>query len=281
MLEINLLDPALKDYYDSTELSIQVSMVGFSLCIHAGNANQIMAFRHYKYSDIILEEDLLHSTAEVLHKDELLRLPHKKIRVIFTGRKSTLVPEEFIQVDQLKKILEFNQPLDDLDEIHHNVISGCDSQLVFALPTYFAGMLSDKFKEVVFYNQATPLLNYILTHDEKAADRVYIQLNKDFFDIAIIQGNKLSLYNSFLYVNSVDLLYFILYACKQLKVDLSRSSFRLFGENATDHALTRELKDYLPTLQSVESSPSGSIGNRMKPADRQRFFGLINLHLCE
>lgn len=281
MLEINLLDSTLKDYMDATELSVQVGAVGFSLCIHAGENKQIRAFRHYKYTYTEREDDFLRNTAEILHKDELLRLQFQKIRVVYTGRKSTLIPTEFIQDDQLKKILEFNQPLDELDEIHRNSISGCNSHLVFAVPTYFAGMISDKFSKPAFYNQATPLLNYALNTTDQPDDVVYIQLNNDFFDIAIIQNRKLSLYNSFLYVNSVDLLYFILYACKQLKVDTSFTDFILFGERSTDHAITRELTEYIPKLQSAEVSTTGALGNRMKSADKQRFFGLIQLQQCE
>jgi hypothetical protein len=282
MLEINLLDPKLNDYVDTTELSIQVGTVGFSLCIHSGDDKQIRAFRHYKYANSNREDDLLRDTAEILHKDELLRLPQKKVKVIFTGRKSTLVPAEFIQDDKLKKILEFNQPLDDLDEIHHNLISGCNSHLVFALPTYFAGMISEKFREAVFFNQAIPLLNFALSNlDHQDGDMVYIQLNNDFFDIAIIRNGKLSLYNSFLYVNSVDLLYFILYACKQLKVDSSDATFILFGENSTNFGITRELNEFIPKLLPVEDYSTGNLAGRMKTADRQRFFGLIQLHRCE
>lgn len=282
MLEVNLLDPKLKDHIENAELSIQVGIAGFSMCIHCDDDKQIRAFRHYKYANSVSEDDLLLNTSDILQKDELLDLPFSKIRVIYTGRKSTIVPTEFIQDEYLKRILEFNQPLDELDEIHHNIIEGCNSHLVFALPTYFAGMINEKFRGASFFNQATALLNYAFGNvPEQEGDTVFIQLNKDFFDIAIMQNRKLSLYNSFLYVNSVDLLYFILYACKQLKIDIIKAAFILFGENASTPVFTRELNAYIPNLQPAEDYTAGNMAARMKSTDRQRFFGLIQLHKCE
>jgi hypothetical protein len=282
MHEINLIDPALKNIDDTFELSIQVGPQGFSFCIHSPVDQQIKVLRHYPFVDIILEEDLLNNTSEILRKDELLRLHYRRVWVIYFGRKSTIVPNAFISEDNLKKILEFNQPLDELDEIHQNVLRGCDSQLIFAIPTYFAGIMSEKFRDARFFSQATPLLTHVLKRNQELeANRVYIQLNKDFFDMVIIQDRKLTLYNSFLFVNSTDLLYFVLYVCKQLKIETKSTVFILFGERSAEAALLKELKAYLPRLFPDERNGTLPADKLLKPAFQQRFFSLIHLHQCE
>ncbi len=281
MLEIDLLDPSLKNTQLIDELSIQVGADGFSFCMHAGKEKQVVAFRHYKFSNIVLEETILHSTAEILNKDKLLDVAVKNVRVVYSGRKSTLVPSEYLQEEHLKQILEFNHPLDELDEIHHTAIRGCSSYLVFALPTYFAGMITEKFRNAVFYNQAVPLLNYALGKTDKSGDdAVYIQLNKDFFDLVIIQNGTLSLYNSYLYVNPVDLLYFVLYVCKQLKIDTTSVPFYLSGNRSTERELTHELRGYIPHLHPV-TKLSLAASTKLSVSERQRFFGLIHLFSCE
>jgi hypothetical protein len=282
MPEINLVDSSLNNYLDELELSLQVCPGGFTFCLHSSVDKQIRAFRHYKFVGTLLMEDLLQNTGDILQKDELLRLTFKTARVIYSGRKSTLVPSVFVRDEYLKRILEFNQPLDDLDEVHLNPLSGCGSHLVFALPTYFAGLISEKFKNTVYYNQATPVLTYALSHiDVMDKNIIYLQLNKEFFDMVIIQERRLTLYNSFLYVNSTDLLYFILYACKQLKVDTAQTPFLLVGEYASDPSLTKELTDYIPNLRSIDKLPAMAFGEKLRTTTRQRFFGLIHLHQCE
>jgi hypothetical protein len=282
MPEINLIDPSLKHIDDTFELSLQVGPQGFSFCIHSPVGQKIKVLRHYKFTDIILEEDLLNNTAEILRKDEFLQHQYKKARVIYFGRKSTIVPTVFINAENLKKILEFNQPLDELDEIHQNALSDCDSNLVFAVPTYLAGMISEKFRDARYYNQAAPLLSYALKRKQDMdANIVYLQLNKDFFDIVIIQERKFTLYNSFLFVSSTDLLYFILYACKQLKVDTKSTAFILTGERSAEAALLKELKSYLPRLFPIDKPVPDPTDKLLKPAIYQRFFSLIHLPQCE
>jgi len=132
--------------------------------------------------------------------------------------------------------------------------------------------MSDKFSNARYFNQATPLLTYALNHiKEMDSNFIYLQLNKDFFDIVIIQDHKLTLYNSFLYVNSTDLLYFILYACKQLKVDTKTTAFVITGEHAQNESLIKELKIYIPKLYPVGKLVSLPLNKLLKPELRQRF----------
>jgi hypothetical protein len=282
MPEINLIDPAGKNFEEALDLSLQLSPAGFTFCIHSSGDKQIRAFRHYKFIDSILEEDMLNNTSHLLQKDDLLRLKFNEVKVMYMCRKSTLVPSRFARKEYLKRILEFNQPLDDLDEIHQNLVANCDSQLVFAIPTYFAGLITDKFKNAGFYNQAIPLLTYSLSRmNEPEENMVYLQLNKEFFDIVIIKEKRLTLYNTFLYVNSTDLLYFILYACRQLKIDTKHTPFQLMGERSLDADLLKELRNYIPTLRTFEKMPSIPFTGRMKLTLQQQYHGLIHLHLCE
>ncbi len=280
MPDINLVDPNLKNYYDTTEISIQVSPNGFSFCINAKEDNRIHSFRHYSFPQVLLQEDMLNNTSDILHKDELLRIPHTKVRVIYTGRKSTLVPDEFFNKENLKSILEFNQPIDELDEIHYNAIAGCKSQLVFAIPTYFTGLITDKFPEAKFYSQATSLLHHSLQRNEHT-ELVIVQLNKEFFDIIIIRKGSLKLYNTFLYVSATDLVYFILYACKQLTIDTKTTPFYFVGEFASSLSLMQEIKPYTPIIQQFEKPEYIQQSTALKKLDYNRFYALLSLLMCE
>ena len=282
MPEINLVDANLKNYNDTAELSIQVNLNGFSFCIHSSEDQHIHAFRHYAFPKIQLQEDMLNQIDEILYKDELLRLNYKKVRVIYTGRKSTLVPDEFFRTDNLKQILEFNQPIDALDEIHYNAVPACQSQLVFAIPTYFAGLVAEKFKEAHFYNQATPLLISALAGEETAGtEKVIVQLSREFFDIIIISKGKLRLYNTFLYVGATDLIYFILYACKQLKVDIKKTPFYFTGEFDSKESLMREVAPHIPSVKFFTDPEYIRQKPLFKKLDYSRFYSLLQLPVCE
>lgn len=281
MPEINLIDPSLKKYKENIELSIQVSLDGFSFCIHTSGDEIRRAVRHYKFPRAVLQEDIFNHTDEVLQKDDLLRLPYQKVRVCFLNRKSTIVPEEYTDSNAFKKILQFNQPIDELDEIHHNSVHSCNAKLIFAVPSYFAGLITDKFNEVQFIHQAAPLLRYSMEESIPNKELISIQLNKDFFDIVIIRDGKLKLYNSFLYVNSTDLLYFILYACKQLDIELKNTPILITGEQASNMALIKELRPYLSRQMSLRKPENSILSDSLAKLDQSRFFTLLNLLQCE
>ena len=282
MPEINLVDRTLQNYNNKTEISIQVSLSGFSFCIYSPENLLIRAFRYYRFKHAIILEDILNGIEDVLKKDDLLSLPQKKARVIFTGRKSTMVPYEFFSAEQLKPLLEFNHPLEDLEEIHYNDIQFIESYLAFAMPTYVAGMITEKIKNVEFFNQSAPLLYYATQLiKENKGDGVIINLNKEFFDIIVLQNNALKFINTFLYVNSIDLLYFILYVCKQLKIDAKKITFHLAGEESNKAELTNDLYDYIPNLKKIDSLQGIELSDSLKKIDASRHFTLLHLAKCE
>jgi len=282
MPEINLVDRSLQDYYNETELSIQVSPGGFSFCIYTTHDALIRAFRYYKFTNAVLREDILNHVNDILNRDDLLRLPQKQVKVIFTGRKSTMIPNEFFQPEQLKTLLEFNHPLEDLEEIHYNEIPFCNSYISFAIPSYFASMVTAKFTNAAFFNQASPLLLFageLIAKEQN--DCVLINLNKEFFDILVVQNNALKFINTFLYVNSVDLLYFILYVCKQLKIDARAIPFYLTGEESTDDNLIAELSNFIADLSTPPSLEDLKLADSLKDIDTARHFPLLYLLKCE
>jgi hypothetical protein len=253
MPEIDIIDHSLIKNTDDKELSVQIDMSGFSFCVCSAINNNILAFRSYRFSDAVLLEDVLNQTESILEQDSLLKLPFKKTRFLYINRKSTLIPNEFFQPELLKRFMDFNQPIDDLDELHYNDIDCINSKVVFALPTYMAGIITDKFKNVEFLNQAKPLIEISIDLSANSeGDHVIINLNKEFFDMIVYKKGKLCLCNSFLYVNSSDLLYFVLFVCKQLNTDYTSSVFYLTGEQSYRIALVQELSTFIKNIQKPE-----------------------------
>ncbi len=280
MHDISLIDPALKNYHNETMLSIQLRLDGFSFAIYSLKDQQLRAFRHYPFTNIVLQEDLLNAASHVLHQDDLLRLPQQKVKAIFAHNKSTLLPSSFVQPENLKQILEFNQPIDELDEIHTNELLEYSTHLVFTLPTYYGSLLTEKFNGTRFYNQATPLLTRLKEQrSDNGQAAITIQLNRDFFDLMVVDQGSLRLYNTYLYKDVNDLLYFILYVCKQLDIDSKLARFALCGHSSRDSRLQLELLRFLPRLE-ILNAEARCASHKMDKLDKSRFYSLLNLIHC-
>jgi len=96
-----------------------------------------------------------------------------------------------------------------------------------------------------------------------------------------VQNNALKFINTFLYVNSVDLLYFILYVCKQLKIDARAIPFYLTGEESIDDNLIAELSNFIADLSTPPSLEDLKLADSLKDIDTARHFPLLYLLKCE
>jgi hypothetical protein len=282
MTEINLVDQTLKNYHSQTELSIQLSLNGFSFCIVSLPDRAVRAFRHYRFEGAFLLEDILNRAGEILHRDELLRLPYQKIRVMYITRTSTLIPFELFKPEQTKKLLEFNQPVGEFDEIHFNPVSFCASNIAFTVQTYLAGLFTEKFRNVVFYNQATAILKVAeLNYFDSKGIILYIQLNKEFFDIAVTDNGKLIFYNNFLFSGSEDLTYFILYVCKQLTIDVHEAIFQITGELVEENQIVAGLPNFFNKIKPVDKLNGVSLTPVTRKIPLAKFASLLTLSNCE
>lgn len=281
MPEIDLVSHELKNIINKSEISIQVSLDGFSFCINSDRSNNILALRFYKFSSHISHDGLLDSVNNILRKDSLLKHDFLRSRVIITGRKCTLVPDEFFDSASVKQVFEFNQPLDELDEINYNNIKGLNSKLIFTIPSYIAGMITGKFPGAVFFNQATPLICQSLDSILKEKDQVFIQINHDFFDLVITQNNQLKLYNNYQYRSAIDLTYFLLFACRKLEIDTRNTSLSVCGRYPGAPPLPADLIKAFISVKSIDLPENISNNRIVQKAGVNLYTSLFYLSQCE
>jgi hypothetical protein len=280
MADISLLDKFYsKDNSIHYHLSLQIDTEGLSYCILDIERKHYIAFQKYvfgKSGDMIAFIDKVENC---LKEDSLLESSFNSSSLIYLTQKSTLIPNVFFDEHNLRDYFEFNHPLEELDEMHYNVIPEINASNVFALPTYLANLLYGKFKGLRFYHQATPFIKSVLK-DFRNESSVHINLNPGFFDIVVKQENKLRLYNTFLYQNDTDLLYYVLFAVNQLNLNLATIPVTICGEMSDRVSFQGSLSKYIPKLMYLEpASPGFSIV--FERLSRHKYFNLFYLYNCE
>jgi hypothetical protein len=134
---------------------------------------------------------------------------------------------------------------------------------------------------VEFSNQATPFLwNIAHKPDSLNNPAIYVSLNADFFDVAVTGNNMLLLYNTFQYVNETDLLYYVLYVCKQLKLKTSDIPLVLSGELSSKPAYVDMLKQYLPATAYDAGQGIPPLASGLLPVVTYMFLNIFNLESC-
>ena len=273
MPEISFVDPGFRKSLHK-KLSIQLSLNGFSF-LATGENNKGLAFRHYSFQGLFLNDELIRRASDILLNDSILQAPYQQVNVVYISQKSSLVPGELFDTKNLKKILEFNQAIDDLDEIHYEYINDLDTYNVFTLPNYLSNEIYSHFRNNIgFHHQGSILLQHAYKLNELQPDTsFFVNINKGFFDLAIIKDGGLKLYNSYQYVHPTDFTYFLLYACKELNLEAHKEKFIFMGEHSDNQHIHEQIKNYLGDIKYI----SGYLNNNIsiRKFDTQKFFTLL------
>ena len=81
--------------------------------------------------------------------------------------------------------------------------------------------------------------------------KLYINVQKDFFDVIVIDGKDLILNNSFCYLNSKDFMYFLMNIYEQLKLNPEIHELTFMGLVGYDSELLIQAKLFVKNINFV------------------------------
>jgi hypothetical protein len=282
MPELNFVDRSFnKDHSVNYHLSIQADRNGLAYCIRNGRHKEFIVFRKYRFEHVYLESDLVGQVISVLDRDEILHLPFLEVHFMGYTQQNTLVPASYFSPDHLIDYMDFNAGGASDGELFSNNIRVLDTYSVFSLSRALVSLITLHFKKVEFSSQASPFLWNVSNQSGSLNNTaIYVGLNTDFFDIAVTGNGKLLLYNTFQYVNETDLLYYVLYVCKQLSLKTNDLPLVLSGEMSSRLVYSEMLKQYLPATDRDAAAGLPPISSGLSPALAYKYLNLLNLQAC-
>jgi hypothetical protein len=272
-LDINLT----QSYY----LSIQLNLDGLSFCILDPVREKYIAFESKSFPKDQIFDDYLDELEKYIQNTKLLNHKFKAVKLMWLSGKNTLIPNSYFNKDKLKSFFEFNQKLDDLDEIHYNELKYVDAYSIFVLPNQVANIFSKQFHNITYYNQQITFIDRSLYKHHTESKKVIVNINTDFIDICIIEDGKLLLYNNFVYKTETDILYFILYVFDQFNLDTQHIELFLNGRIEKASSLYNQLHKFIKHLKFDKLPSEFSYSYTFNKVPAHTFTNLFNLHLCE
>jgi hypothetical protein len=282
MPEMNFVDRSFsKDITYKYHLSIQADRSGLAYCLLDSRHGDFILFRKYKFDHVYMTSDLVRQVIAVFDRDDILNQPFLSVHFMGYSQQSTLVPVKYFSPHHLSDYIKFNLGIEPDGELFNNLIQPLNNYNIFVLPRSLVSLVTLHFKKVEFSSQATPfLLNLSSGSDSLDVSAIHIGLNTDFFDIAVTGSGKLLLYNTFQFVNETDLLYYVLFVCKQLSLIPGDVSMTLSGELSSRLAYFEILKQYLPAAKYDAASGIPPLASALLPVSTYKYLNLFNLHAC-
>jgi hypothetical protein len=282
MPELNFVDRSFnKDHSVNYHLSIHADRNGLAYCIRNGRHKEFIVFKKHRFDHVYLESDLVAQVISVLDRDEILHLPFQDVHFMGYTQQNILVPASYFSSDHLIDYMDFITGGTSDGELFSNNIRVLDTYNVFSLSRTLVSLITLHFKKVEFSSQASPFLwNVSNQFGSLNNTAMYVGLNADFFDVAVTGSGKLLLYNTFQYVNETDLLYYVLYVCKQLSLKTNDLPLILSGEMSSRLIYSEMLKQYLPATDHDATVGIPPVSTGLSPALTYKYLNLFNLQAC-
>ena len=261
-------------------LSIQSDLNGLCFCVLNLDRKRYVALHAQPFHPPVVDYNDLQKVLErKLGSEPLLNLSFRSVSCMYTSRSVTLIPNVLADKVLLKSFLEFNAPLNELDEVHSCPLPALGAEAVFAVPSPLAAKLTGKYKNVKFYHQCVPMLSLlpeVFKHDEQG-ELLSVNVNSGFADIALYARGGLKIYNTFELQTPADLVYFMLAVARQHKVNEKKAEVLLTGNIS---AYADEVAAYFPALVQVKPYTQLPLAASVQAAADHRFTHLFSLYEC-
>lgn len=228
------------------ELSIQISLSGLSFCALQRSTKTVSFLKHFNSEKKLTPFELLDQLKNVFNSEESLQKDFGSIQVIHTNELSTIIPKSLFNEGNLADYLKFNSKILKSDFITFDDIETNESVNVYVPYVNINNFIYDKFGEFTYKHYSTILVNQILQLEKNSENaKIYINVDKNSFEIIAIQNGNLLLYNTFEYTTKEDFIYYILFAIEQLNFNPETINLVLLGAVLKDDDLYKIAYKYV------------------------------------
>ncbi len=264
---------------ENYELSLQLSSDGFSFAIMDTIRNKYILLRsHEPDENKYFTADMIQ---EIINKDDFAKKHYRKINIVLPAPKFTLVPAPLYDPGKKEEYYTLNLVKEKNDSVFTSKLPDPDSFVVFSVPKQFNELCSSLYPAIIPFHHSKPLLKQ-LTHNCKSVQDNYIHIHveREYFNLILIDNNVLKFINTFTYRNISDILYYTL--------NMFRS--KDLGNDETLHfsGLTEKYDDlwsnfamYIRNLKFTDPSGNFTFSYVFNEIELHRYLNLFSVTNCE
>jgi hypothetical protein len=269
-------DPARSEQFC---LAVQLGTDGIAFCVLDNLTNDFLVLEHWTFRKPVEEHTLAGHVRRFAEQHEWLLNGFKRTDILVVTDRYTLVPAALYDSSQMRSYLEFNQDIDDRATVCTDHLRQPDARSVWAVPAELEQDLRRIFPNMRLHHHTSSLIERTLAvHKNKPGKKVVAHIQQGFFDLLIIEGSQLLLCNTFRYQTGEDFLYYLLFACEQLKLNPESLELELVGEVEEASSIVGLSRKYIRQVNLGERSVQARFAGTLDTLPKHRFFNLYALH---
>lgn len=283
------VDPGLNYLFTNNyDLSVRILPDGFSYAVFDTLQEKFISLE--EYSSPTSPKQLNHFGLneytqwldQVVNQCYLLKEKFNRVYILLGGRKYTLMPTPVFDPAYARKYLGFNHPLSISDTVFYDSIKSPESCLIYAIPESLNSWIVRNYPDALTFHVCGSLIrNFYLQFRGRSRDtRILANIQADVLDIIVFKGPVFQFCNSFHYSTHTDLLYYLLFAFEQLKINTEESPLFLSGFAEKNNELFKLPSTYIRHVELIPEVQGRILSSAFDHAPLHHYFDLLNVSLC-
>lgn len=217
------------------------------------------------------------SPVEELYQKAFAETPELKqkfddVLVLHDNNLTTFVPKPLFDEEYLGSYLQYNTQVFETDFFAFDEIPGYDMCNVYIPYVNLNNFLIDQYGPFTYKSMASVLVERLLNRSKNVEElQVYAHFGQKYFQLIVVQNQKLLLFNTFEYRAKEDFLYYLLFAAEQLRLNPETFALHLLGnveEQSDFYAIAYKYVRYVSMLDMRELS---DFNGRTEQENRRHF----------
>ena len=260
-------------YYD---LYIELAPTFIKIGVMNIKSNKWIAIEEYEIVSVLLDE-FIENHSLLKHKE------WKSIHLVYTTEIYTLIPAVLFDKNNLKSYLSHaSSSISSEDRIMYYEQKN-KLTTVFSVPQDIYSQLKKTYPKnsISWIPHISSTIEYVFSiNKEYERKTVFLFVEKNFFSVVIAQGEKILFTNVFSYSSSNDAVFYIMFACSELKVNSQADVIYLFGNFSSD--LFSKLKTYFQEVHIGNLSPLLNLSSPLQSMKNgYKYATLLGSYFCK
>ena len=262
------------------ELSLLVGADSIYYLVNDAQLN-VLALKSFHFDHRREKSATAHLKA-VFIEDEMLKLPYRATKIVFTTPHFTLVPTKFYDDKSRLSYFENITTLNGQEHFDMDMIKSIESHNVYLVETALVEALKATFPQAHYYHYMTPLIQgYQKVATNREGHQMFANVRDGQVQLLFFDGKDLVFANSFPYRTSQDLVYFILNVYEQFKLSPEVTPLSISGSLTEDSDIFKVIYRYIRYISFVNTPPYFRFGQQFTGIPQHFYFDLFSIKLCE
>ena len=220
--------------------------------------------------------------AELMVEIPYLNEQFKILKIAYEGVRATLIPSAVYDPSEAATYLEFSFGRNSESRIFSDHLVSPDAYQVFAMPEFYAGVLTDRFSTRKIVSSTSVFIESIwLNYKSRSpAAKVFMNVRARYIDIMIFDGIRMAYFNIFSQKCQEDITYYLIFVLEQMNLDPEHTPLVLFGDTGQYEGLTDLLNIYIRHVDFGKRSTFFKYSYSLNDIPVHAHYTLLNLLSC-